>query len=306
MVIKRDGRRVEFDETRIHQAILRAGAATGEFDTSVAARLAANAARILLARSAGEAITIEQIQDEVELQLMLTGHLKTARSYIVYREQRKVLRADKRSLVDVESSINEYLTRQGLAAVSHNANQGYSLGGLILNISGKITANYWLSHVYPPEVGTAHRNGDVHIHDLDMLCGYCAGWSLRTLLMEGLNGVPGKVEASPPKHMHSAIGQIDELSRHPPERMGRRPGVFLLRHLHGGLHPQGPHALRGRAAVHPGAHLQSQRPLALGHADAFHQPHLRLDLPGRPQKAGANHRRRERPSPTATSRWRWT
>jgi len=207
MVIKRDGRRVEFDETRIHQAILRAGTATGEFDTSVAARLAANAARILLARSAGEAITIEQIQDEVELQLMLTGHLKTARSYIVYREQRKVLRADKRSLVDVESSINEYLTRQDWR-VSANANQGYSLGGLILNISGKITANYWLSHVYPPEVGTAHRNGDVHIHDLDMLCGYCAGWSLRTLLMEGLNGVPGKVEASPPKHMHSAIGQI--------------------------------------------------------------------------------------------------
>jgi anaerobic ribonucleoside-triphosphate reductase len=207
MVIKRDGRRVEFDESRIHQAILKAGVATGEFDTSVAARLAANVARILLAKSAGEAITIEQIQDEVELQLMLTGHLKTARSYIVYREQRKVLRADKRSLVDVESSINEYLTRQDWR-VSANANQGYSLGGLILNISGKITANYWLNHVYPPEVGTAHRNGDVHIHDLDMLCGYCAGWSLRTLLMEGLNGVPGKVEASPPKHMHSAIGQI--------------------------------------------------------------------------------------------------
>jgi anaerobic ribonucleoside-triphosphate reductase len=207
MVIKRDGRRVEFDESRIHQAILKAGVATGEFDTSVAARLAANAARILLARSAGEAVTIEQIQDEVELQLMLTGHLKTARAYIVYREQRKVLRADKRSLVDVESSINEYLTRQDWR-VSANANQGYSLGGLILNISGKITANYWLNHVYPPEVGAAHRNGDVHIHDLDMLCGYCAGWSLRTLLMEGLNGVPGKVEASPPKHMHSAIGQI--------------------------------------------------------------------------------------------------
>jgi anaerobic ribonucleoside-triphosphate reductase len=207
MVIKRDGRRVEFDETRIHQAILRAGTATGEFDTVVAARLAANAARILLARSAGEAITIEQIQDEVELQLMLTGHLKTARSYIVYREQRKVLRADKRSLVDVESSFNEYLTRQDWR-VAANANQGYSLGGLILNISGKLTANYWLNHVYPPEIGTAHRNGDVHIHDLDMLCGYCAGWSLRTLLMEGLNGVPSKVEASPPKHMHSAIGQI--------------------------------------------------------------------------------------------------
>jgi len=92
--------------------------------------------------------------------------------------------------------------------VNANANQGYSLGGLILNVSGKVVANYWLSHIYPPEVGEAHRAGDLHIHDLDMLSGYCAGWSLRTLLTEGLNGVPGKVEARPPKHMSSAIGQI--------------------------------------------------------------------------------------------------
>ncbi len=93
-------------------------------------------------------------------------------------------------------------------ASSANANQGYSLGGLILNTSGKMIANYWLSHVYSPEIGEAHREGDMHIHDLDMLAGYCAGWSLRTLLTEGLNGVPGKVEAGPPKHMSSAIGQI--------------------------------------------------------------------------------------------------
>ncbi|MFD2235827.1 anaerobic ribonucleoside-triphosphate reductase, partial [Phaeospirillum tilakii] len=92
--------------------------------------------------------------------------------------------------------------------VNANANQGYSLGGLILNVSGKVVANYWLSHVYPPEIGQAHREGDLHIHDLDMLSGYCAGWSLRTLLTEGLNGVPGKVEASPPRHMSSAVGQI--------------------------------------------------------------------------------------------------
>jgi len=207
MVIKRDGRRVEFDETRIHQAILRAGAAAGEFEAAMAARLAAAVALAVTARAAGEAIAIEQIQDEVELQLIHAGWLKTARAYIVYREQRKVQRADRRSLVDVEASVNEYLTRQDWR-VAANANQGYSLGGLILNISGKVTANYWLSHVYPPEVGAAHRNGDLHIHDLDMLCGYCAGWSLRTLLMEGLNGVPGKVEAAPPRHMHSAIGQI--------------------------------------------------------------------------------------------------
>jgi len=109
--------------------------------------------------------------------------------------------------VDVESAINEYLTRADWR-VNANANQGYSLGGLILNVAGKVTANYWLSHVYAPEIGEAHRNGDIHIHDLDMLSGYCAGWSLRTLLHEGLNGVPGKVEAGPAKHMSSAVGQI--------------------------------------------------------------------------------------------------
>lgn len=112
-----------------------------------------------------------------------------------------------RTLVDVESSVNEYLNREDWR-VNANANQGYSLGGLILNVAGKVTANYWLSHVYAPAAGTAHREGDLHIHDLDMLSGYCAGWSLRTLLHEGLNGVPGKVEAAPPRHMSSAVGQI--------------------------------------------------------------------------------------------------
>jgi ribonucleoside-triphosphate reductase len=110
-------------------------------------------------------------------------------------------------MVDVATSVNEYLEQQDWR-VNANANQGYSLGGLILNVSGKVVANYWLSHVYAPEIGRAHRDGDVHIHDLDMLAGYCAGWSLRQLLHEGLNGVPGKVEAGPPKHMSSAVGQI--------------------------------------------------------------------------------------------------
>ncbi|SHI02261.1 ribonucleoside triphosphate reductase [Pollutimonas bauzanensis] len=109
--------------------------------------------------------------------------------------------------IDVASSINEYLEQMDWR-VNANANQGYSLGGLILNVSGKVIANYWLSHVYPAAVGQAHRDADLHIHDLDMLSGYCAGWSLRTLLNEGLNGVPGKVESSPPKHMSSAVGQI--------------------------------------------------------------------------------------------------
>ncbi|WP_298010698.1 ribonucleoside triphosphate reductase [uncultured Aquabacterium sp.] len=114
---------------------------------------------------------------------------------------------DRRIAVDVERSVNEYLDRQDWR-IHANANQGYSLGGLILNVSGKVIANYWLSHVYPAEIGQAHRDADIHIHDLDMLSGYCAGWSLRTLLHEGLNGVPGKVEAGPPKHLSSAVGQI--------------------------------------------------------------------------------------------------
>lgn len=110
-------------------------------------------------------------------------------------------------MIDVESSMNEYLEQLDWR-VSANANQGYSLGGLILNTAGKVTANYWLNHVYPEEIGIAHREGDFHIHDLDMLAGYCAGWSLRTLLSEGFNGVPGKVEASPPKRFSSVLGQM--------------------------------------------------------------------------------------------------
>jgi len=110
-------------------------------------------------------------------------------------------------VVDVASTVDEYLDRSDWR-VNANANQGYSLGGLILNTAGKVIANYWLNEVYPAEVGQAHRDGSMHVHDLDMLSGYCAGWSLRTLLQEGLNGVPGKVEARPPKHFSAAIGQI--------------------------------------------------------------------------------------------------
>ena len=206
-LIKRDGRQVPFDAAKIVNALARAGAATGEFDRGGAERLAAEVTWIVLSRRAGVSVDIERVQDEAELSLVRAGFLKTARAYIAYREQHRALRADRRTWVDVEKAINEYLSREDWR-VAANANQGYSLGGLILNISGKVTANYWLNHVYPPEIGTAHREGDLHLHDLDMLCGYCAGWSLRTLLLEGLNGVPGKVEAAPPKHFHSAVGQI--------------------------------------------------------------------------------------------------
>ncbi|WP_027859218.1 ribonucleoside triphosphate reductase [Marinobacterium jannaschii] len=109
--------------------------------------------------------------------------------------------------VTVRSTVDEYLERSDWR-VNANANQGYSLGGLILNVSGKVIANYWLNEVYTPQIGLAHREGDLHIHDLDMLSGYCAGWSLRSLLHEGLNGIPGRLESGPPKHLSSAVGQI--------------------------------------------------------------------------------------------------
>ena len=206
-VIKRDGAHAEFELAKIASAIARAGAATGEFDVAEADRLADAVGRVLAHRFEAGAPDIEKVQDTVEQTLAAAGYFDTARAYIVYRDRHARLRADRKTLVDVAASVDEYLEQKDWR-VNANANQGYSLGGLILNVSGKVVANYWLSHVYAPEIGRAHREGDVHIHDLDMLAGYCAGWSLRQLLHEGLNGVPGKVEAGPPKHMSSAVGQI--------------------------------------------------------------------------------------------------
>ncbi|MDD5304812.1 MAG: ribonucleoside triphosphate reductase [Elusimicrobia bacterium] len=206
-VNKRDGSCVEFDAAKIRSAIARAGAASGEFGDADAGPLTDKVVKVLARRTGAGVLTIERIQDVVEQVLISADHFKTARAYIVYREQHRKMRRDRRTVVDVESSINEYVNRLDWR-INANANQGYSLGGLVLNVSGKVVANYWLNHVYSPEMGEAHRAGDIHIHDLDMLAGYCAGWSLRTLLQEGLNGVPGKVEAGPPKHMSSAVGQI--------------------------------------------------------------------------------------------------
>ncbi len=206
-VIKRDGQRAQFDVAKIRSALLRAGQASGEFGEAEADLLTAQVMKVLMHSFRNAPPDIERIQDVVEQSLIAANHLHTARAYIAYRDSHKKLREDRKTVVDVEASINEYLSRQDWR-VNANANQGYSLGGLILNVSGKVVANYWLNHVYPPELGAAHRDGSLHIHDLDMLAGYCAGWSLRTLLHEGLNGVPGKVEAGPPKHMSSAVGQI--------------------------------------------------------------------------------------------------
>ena len=206
-VAKRDGSLQAFNAAKIQSALARAGAATGEFGDDTAARLTGRVVAALALRSFAQPPQIDDIQDCAEQALIVAGFIRTARAYIAYRDQHQRLREDRHTLLDVATSVNEYLNQQDWR-VNANANQGYSLGGLILNVAGKVTANYWLSHVYPPEVGTAHREADIHIHDLDMLAGYCAGWSLRTFLAEGLNGVPGKVEAGPPKHLSSAVGQI--------------------------------------------------------------------------------------------------
>ena len=206
-IIKRDGTRVPFEPGKILKALLLAGRATGEYNEAAAGLLLDEVLRSDTQRPAGQPMPVEHLQDIVEGVLGSVGYSGTARAYAVYREQHNKLRQDRRTVVEVSAAINEYLAQQDWR-VNANANQGYSLGGLILNVSGKMVANYWLSHVYPPEVGAAHREADIHVHDLDMLAGYCAGWSLRTLLNEGLNGVPGKVEARPPKHLSSAVGQM--------------------------------------------------------------------------------------------------
>jgi anaerobic ribonucleoside-triphosphate reductase len=179
-ILQRDGTQAPFDAERICSAIARAGRASGEFGNETAQQLT------------------QQVLEA--LQLALPDPMPAI-------EQHSRLRKDRQAVVHSVSSVNEYLEQQDWR-VRANANQGYSLGGLILNVAGKVVANYWLSHVYPKEIGTAHREGDLHIHDLDMLAGYCAGWSLRVLLQEGFNGVPGKVEAAPPRHLSSAVGQM--------------------------------------------------------------------------------------------------
>lgn len=207
-VIKRDGEKHAFDATKIAMAITKAGEATNEFGSDEAWLLTRQVIKVLKHKFAfGIVPAIEQIQDVVEQVLISSNYYKTARAYIIYRERREKMRHDKHAAIDAISSINEYLDRSDWR-VNANANQGYSLGGLILNVSGKVVANYWLNHVYTPEIGEAHRNGDYHIHDLDMLSGYCAGWSLRVLLTEGFNGVPNKVESKPPRHLVSAFSQM--------------------------------------------------------------------------------------------------
>ena len=205
-VVKRNGEKVAFDSEKIFQAILKAGIATNDFGEKKARAIAEGVSQFL-SKSRKEELPIEEIQDVIEFAIMNAGFYKTARAYITYRDSRARERDTEKTFIEVEKTITEYLNKADWR-VNANANQGYSLGGMILNASGKIIANYWLSSVYPREIGEAHREGDIHIHDLDMFSGYCAGWSLRALIEEGFNGVPGKVESDPPKHLETVVAQM--------------------------------------------------------------------------------------------------
>lgn len=205
-IVKRDGSIQPFNARKIVSAITKAGTATGEFGNLVALEIYDQQVLPTLETFETPSIDIEKVQDIVEKALFDTAFEETYKAFAIYRSERKKAREKQKAIVDVESSINEYVNQDDWR-VKANANQGYSLGGMILNVSGKVVANYWLSTIYPKEVGLAHRNGDFHIHDLDMLSGYCCGHSLRSLLTEGFNGVPNKVSSNPPKHLSSALSQ---------------------------------------------------------------------------------------------------
>lgn len=204
---KRNGAIVDFEPEKIRLAILKAAEAVGEKDPLITETLLKEVL-VDLEEQFGEQIpSVEEVQDVVEDVLIRYDYAEIAKAYILYREKRREAREDRNVVVEVEKTITEYLNRSDWR-VNANSNQGYSLGGLILNTAGNVIANYWLSHIYPKNVGDAHRNGDYHIHDLDMFSGYCAGWSLRVLLEQGFNGVDNKVESGPPKHLSSAVSQM--------------------------------------------------------------------------------------------------
>lgn len=207
-VIKRDGAKAEFDKNRIFSAIMKAASATGEFKEPEARKITELVTHYLRKTEKFKTeIAVEEIQDIVELSLMSSGYFKTAKAYIVYREKRSQARAAQGVVIEVEDTMREYLDQSDWR-VKENANLDYSLGGLIIRISGKIVANYWLNYIYSEDIREAHKSGDIHIHDLDFFSGYCAGWSLRQLIEEGLNGVSGKVESKPAKHLETIVAQM--------------------------------------------------------------------------------------------------
>ncbi|MGE3279135.1 MAG: ribonucleoside triphosphate reductase [Candidatus Altimarinota bacterium] len=204
---KRNGEIAVFDASKIAEALRKAAGSVENQESFSPDVLAEMVEASFWKSTSGSVATVEEIQDKVENILMDNGYRETAKSYILYRDQHRKIRESNKVIVDVESTMTEYLKKTDWR-VQANSNQGYSLGGLILNTAGKITANYWLSHIFSPEANSAHRSGDIHIHDLDLFCGYCAGWSLRQLLAEGFGGVPNRVDCKAPTHLSSAIGQM--------------------------------------------------------------------------------------------------
>ena len=202
---KRNGSVVEFDSYKITAAIAKAGHATGEFEEREARKLTLHVLTLAHEMHLGPIPEVEQIQDIVERVLLDSVFYKTAKAYILYREQHAQLRQmATRANVDL---VNHYIQKLDWK-VNENSNMSYSLQGLNNYISSDVTSEYWLNSIYPPEIRNAHKNGDIHIHDLSLLSVYCVGWDLQDLLRQGFKGVEGKVESSPPKHLRSALGQI--------------------------------------------------------------------------------------------------
>jgi len=205
---KRDGRIVSFDKNKITEALWKAVQAVGGRDRSITEKLSEQVISNAEEKFVNRVPTVEDIQDIVEKVLIENGHAKVAKAYILYREQHRRLRDIRAMLLDSEKIVNDYLN-MGDWRVKENANVGYSFSGLLLHSAGSVMAYHILNDIYPKEIAQAHVNGDFHLHDLSMsVCGYCAGWSLRQLLLEGFNGVQGKVGSAPPKHLRSALGQL--------------------------------------------------------------------------------------------------
>ena len=207
-VVKRDNSVAEFDIKKISEAIIKAFEATEkQYNNSVIDLLALKVTADFEPKIKDGLIVVEDIQDSVEEVLSQAGYADVAKAYILYRKQREKLRNMKSTILDYKETVNNYVNVTDWR-VKENSTVTYSVGGLILSNSGAITANYWLSEVYDEEIANAHRNADIHIHDLSMLTGYCAGWSLRQLIKEGLGGVTGKITSKPAKHLASLCNQM--------------------------------------------------------------------------------------------------
>ena len=207
-VRKRDGKLVEYDMSKISIAISKAFNAKGvNYTADILNMLTLRVSADFTKKIQGNVVNVEDIQDSVEVVLIQAGYVDVAKSYILYRKQREKVRNIKSTLVDYKKVVDDYL-KVADWRVKENSTVTYSVGGLILSNSGAVTANYWLSEVYDDEIGEAHRNADIHIHDLSMLTGYCAGWSLRQLIKEGLGGVAGKITSSPAGHLSTLCNQM--------------------------------------------------------------------------------------------------